>query len=327
MPDKDVLTQDEIDALLAGVDEGDVETVEGDTASGLSDYDLTNQDKVVRGRMPTLELISERFARLLRSDLPNSLKFPIEVGSGGVQVVKYSEYTDMLFVPTCIKLLRVDPFEGTCLITLDSKLIHNVVDCFFGGNGNVEGFEGREFTFTEKRVIDRIIDLVLKDYTKAWQDVMQIHPTVVGEEVNPGLVNVLSASEVMMVSSFRLELGDIGAELHIAFPYAALEPYRRLLDTTTKTEHDATDMTWRTKLEDALMDAHMPLNCVIGEAEVRLRDLMNFKVGDVIDISMHEFNEVKVSNVPTFKATLGDSRGKFALEFEKFLDRQGVSDV
>ena len=151
MTEKDVLTQEEIDALLGGSQDVEDEVAEGQQA-GLSDYDLANQDKVVRGRMPTLELISERFARMLRNDLPNSLKFPIEVGPGGVQVIKYSEYVDMLFVPTCIKLIRIHPFDGTCLLTLDAKLVHRIVDLFFGGEGKVDSYEGKEFTFTERRV-------------------------------------------------------------------------------------------------------------------------------------------------------------------------------
>ncbi len=328
MSDKDVLTQEEIDALLTGVDDGDV-AVEGQVAgeeggensgkeNALQDYDFTNQNKVVRGRMPTLELISERFARMLRTDLPASLKFPIEVGPGGVQVLKYSEYVDTLFVPTCLKLVRIHPFEGTCLLSLDAKLIHRIVDRFFGGDGLIETFDGKEFTFTERRVIDRIVQLVLHDYESAWQDVMPIRSEVVGEEVNPGLVNVLANSEILMVSSFRLEMEEGGGELHIAFPYASLEPYRNILDTTTKTDHEASDGLWRAKLESALLNAELPISCVIGDLQVRLRDLMGFQPGDVLDINMGELHQVRVANIPTFEATLGDSRGKFALEFETF---------
>ncbi len=322
MSDKDVLTQEEIDALLTGVDEGEVDTdASGGDGAQTVEYDFTKQNKVVRGRMPTLELISERFARMLRTDLPASMKFPIEVGPGGVQVVKYSEYVDTLFVPTCIKLVRIHPFEGTCLVTLDAKLIHRMVDRFFGGDGLIESFDGKEFTFTERRVIDRIVQLVLRDYQSAWQDIMQIRPEVVGEEVNPGLVNVLASSEILMVCSFRLDMEEGGGELHIAFPYASLEPYRNLLDTTTKADHEASDGLWRAKLESALLDAELPISCVIGDVQVKLRQLMQLQPGNVLDMNMRELHQVRIANIPTFEATLGDSRGKFALEFESFNDR------
>jgi len=319
MADKDVLTQEEIDALLHGVDDGSVDTeLDADGAPRIGDYDLTNQDKVVRGRMPTLELIAERFARMLRNDLPASLKIPIEVGLGGVQVVKYSEYIDTLYVPTCIKLVRVEPFTGTCLLTLDAKLIHRLVDLFFGGSGVVNSLEGKEFTLTERRVIDRIVQLVLKDFELAWQDELPIRTEVIGDEVNPGLVNVIPGSEVLMVSSFRLELAEGGGELHIAFPYASLEPYKSILDTTAKKETKDGNDQWRAQMERTLLDAALPINCVIGDVELRLRDLMRLQPGDVLDLNMQEVHQVCISNIPTFNATLGDSRGKFALEFESF---------
>jgi len=314
MTDKNILTQEEIDALLSGVDEEDVDSAEGESANIIT-YDLTNQDKVVRGRMPTLELIAERFARMLRNDLPNSLKVPIEVGMGGVQVIKYSEYIDALYVPTCIKLLRIKPFTGTCLLTLDAKLIHRLVDLFFGGSGAVDSLEGKEFTLTEKRVIDRIVKLVIEDFELAWKDELPVEIEVVGDEINPGLVNVIPGSEVLMLSSFRLELEDGGGELHIAFPYAALEPFKGILDATGKNETKDTNDQWRKSMERTLLDAELPLNCVIGDVDLRLRDLLHLKPGDVLDLNMQDVHQVCIANIPTFNATLGDSRGKFALEF------------
>lgn len=318
MADKDVLTQEEIDALLTGVDDGSVDVEEGEGQASVSQYDLTNQDKVVRGRMPTLELIAERFARMLRNDLPSSLKVPIEVGLGGVQVIKYSEYIDTLFVPTCIKLVRIKPFAGTCLLTLDAKLIHRLVDLFFGGSGMVSSLEGKEFTLTERRVIDRIVNLVLADFELAWQDELPVQTEVVGDEVNPGLVNVIPGSEVLMLSSFRLELEEGGGELHVAFPYASLEPFKGILDATGKKEAKDSNDQWRSNMERSLLDAELPLNCVIGDVQLRLRDLLRLQAGDVLDLNMQELHQVRVANIPTFTATLGDSRGKFALEFESF---------
>jgi flagellar motor switch protein FliM len=318
MTDKDVLTQDEIDALLSGVDEGSLDTDVDENSANVTPYDLTSQDKVVRGRMPTLEVISERFARKLRSDLPSSLKFPIEVGPGGVQVLKFSEYVDMLFVPTCVKLLRVDPFVGTCLIALDAKLIHRIVDRFFGGDGMANTLEGKDFTMTEHRVIDRVLNLVIADYEEAWEDVLPIKVSVIGEEVNPALINVMGSSEVLMVSSFRLELDGGGGELHIAFPYVALEPYKALLDATSKKDNSNLDAEWRSAMERALLDAEVPISALIGDVQLRLRDMMRFEPDDIIDLDLQDNHPVRVAGIPTFTASLGDSRGKFALEFDSF---------
>jgi len=317
---KDVLTQEEIDALLAGVDDGAVEPGKED-AEGISLYDFSNQERTVHGRLPTLEIISERFSRLLRNSLPSSLKFPIEVGPGGSEVVKYSEYIGSLYVPTSIKLLRIQPFAGTCLLTIEAKLIRRIVDLFFGGDGAAGSFEGKEFSLTEQRVINRITDLAISEFLLAWQDILPVSIDVINDESNPNLVNILNPSDALMVCSFRLELEDGGGELQIAFPYASLEPFKSVLDTTAQTETEDIDSAWRIALEHALLNAEVPLSCVIGEAQLKLRQLMRMQPGDVLDIDMQEVHQVSIANKPAFNASLGDSRGKFALEFATFDNR------
>ena len=319
MADKDVLTQAEIDALLSGVDEGAVPTEAGDSlAASVSDYDLTNHDQVVHGRLPTVELISERYARLIRSSLPATMKVPIEVGPGGVQVVKFSEYMETLYVPSCIKMLKVQPFFGICLLTMDAKLIHQIVDRFFGGDGQSDRIEGKEFSPTERRVIDRIVERLLVDLETAWEDVLPIRCEVVGDEANPSFVNVLSGSEAVLVTSYRLSLGESGGELHFAFPYAALEPYKKVLDSTSQADGKGQDTSWRAAMEMALVDVEIPLNCLIGESELRLREVIRMQPNDVIDINMQELHQVRAGRLPIFTAVMGDSRGRLALEFNEF---------
>lgn len=318
MTDKDVLTQEEIDALLSGVDEGDVDTeVEGEDTD-VAEYDLTRQDRVVRGRLPTVERISERFTRQIRTSLPACLRIPVEVGTGGVQVVKFSEYLETLYVPTAIQMVKIKPFAGMCLITLDAKLIHRVVDRFFGGMGETENFESREFSATEQKVISRIVDLLLDELQKSWSEVMPIQCELAGSEVNPGLLNVVPQSDAVLVTSYRIDLEDKGGELHVVFPYSSLEPYKRVLDSTSSQDDDGRDVAWYNALEQAVMDTEVPMSCVIGESTVRLRDLIRMRPGDVLDLQMDATHRVAVEKIPLFTATLGDSRGKFALEFENF---------
>ena len=318
MTDKDVLTQEEIDALLAGVDDGSLDTEEASEGDRVATWDLTNQDRVVRGRLPAVELISERFARTIRATLPQSLKIPLEVGTGGVQVMKFSEYTETLFVPTCIKLLRIQPFAGTCMLALDAKLVHRIVDRFFGGDGTASAVEGREFSPTENRVVARIVDRLLRDFKEAWQEVLEVDCAVVGDEINPGLVNAIPSSDAVLVTSYRLDLDEGGGELHLVFPYASLEPYKRLLDTSSQHDTEDFDQAWRQRMEETLLDTEVPLNCLIGDSQIRLRDLMRLEVGDVLDLQMQEIHQVRVGKLPLFTATLGDSRGRFALEFQSF---------
>lgn len=318
MTDKDVLTQEEIDALLSGVQEGSVDMDPADEQANVSAYDLTNQDRVVHGRLPGLELVAERFIRRIRVTLPAYLKVPLEVGSGGVQVIKYSEYAESLYVPTYINLLKIAPLAGTSLLTLDAKLIHHIVDRFFGGIGEISAFERKEFTRTERKVIGRMVQLLLADFASAWQEIMPVSCEVVGDEVNPSLLNVIAPGDAVMVTSYRLDLPDGGGELHFAFPYAALEPFKRILDVSAKQENEGGDEAWRAALERTLLDVEVPLNCLIGEAELRLRTLLRLTPGDELDLDMGELHQVSVDHLPLFTATLGNSRGKLALEFNDF---------
>ena len=319
MTDKDVLTQEEIDALLSGVEEGSVDVEQSEHAAAVSEYDLTSQDQVVRGRLPAVELVAEKFIRHMRSTLPAYLKVPIEVGSGGIQVLKYAEYADTLFMPTCIKLLKIQPFAGTCLLTMDAKLVHRIVDRFFGGAGDISSFEGKEFTRTEGRVVARLVELLLADFTQAWAETMAVACEVVGEEVNPSLLNIMSATDAVMVTSYRLDLAEgAGGELHIVFPYASLEPCKQLLGANTLMDEEEGNDLWRSTLERALLDAEVPINCLIGESEVRLRKLLRLQPGDELDLDMNELHQVSVGHLPLFTATLGDSRGRLALEFNDF---------
>ena len=318
MTDKDVLTQDEIDALLTGVDDGSVDTDEQPEAGDVHDFDLTSQDRVVKGRLPTVELVSERFARLVRASLPASLKVPLEVGAGGVEIVKFSEYADKLFVPTCVKLLRIHPFAGTCLLALDAKLVHRIVDRFFGGDGLAASFEGKEFSPTEGRVISRIVELLLREFETAWSDVLPVQCEVTGDEINPSLINVINQSDAVLVTSYRIDLDDGGGELHLVFPYASLEPYKRVLDASSSQDSDEFDEAWRAAMEGSLLDAEVPLTCLIGDVQLRLKDLLRMQPGDVLDINLKEMHQVRVGHQPLFAATLGDSRGRFALEFDRF---------
>lgn len=318
MTDKDVLTQDEIDALLTGAEESETEDAGEEGAREIVEYDLTRQDRVVRGRMPTVERICERFTRQIRSSLPSCLRIPLEVGSGGVQIVKFSEYAETLYVPTGIQVLKIKPFAGACLLCLDAKLIHRIVDRFFGGDGESDSFDGREFSMTEQKVINRIVDLLTQELEAAWEEVLPISCEVIGSEVNPGLLNVVPQSDAVLVTSYRIDLEDRGGELHIVFPYTSLEPYKRVLDATSGQDDDSRDQEWRAALEQSVLDAQLPMSCVIGETSLRLRDLIKMRPGDVLDIHMEPEHLVTVDKVPVFSATLGDSRGKFALEFESF---------
>ena len=320
--DQDVLSQDEIDALLTGVDSGDVDTEADDDIddSTIRPYDLASQDRVVRGRLPTLEVIGERFARQLRSNLYGLLRYTVEVGVGGVQILKYGEYVHTLYVPSSINLLRLRQLIGYAMVVLDAKLVFTVVDQYFGGAGKQVKIEGRDFTPTESRIVHKLLELMMQDLAQAWQSVIEIDVEYIGTEVNPSLVNIVGANDVMVVQSFRLDLGGESGEIQIALPYSMLEPHRKMLDAPTQSDDDGRDRQFLPKLERRLLETEIALSSCIAQKDIRLKELMAIREGDVIPIDLGDVHTVRAGETPLFTAKLGESRGKLAFEVDELLE-------
>ncbi|MEM7000960.1 MAG: flagellar motor switch protein FliM [Pseudomonadota bacterium] len=318
MADKDVLTQEEIDALLSGVDKAELSEGDDPVAADVQPYDLTKQNRPVGGRLPTVELVAERFARRLRLSLPRSLKIPLEIGQAGVQVMKFGDYLDLLQIPSCIKVLKAEPFAGHCLATLDADLVHKIVDCFFGGMGLVQGMQHRDFSPTEHRVINRIVSLLLEELTVAWEELVPLKFEVVGNEINPAFINHIAGNDMVLVISHRIQLEEDGGELQWVYPYSSLADFKQILDAATQIDDSQAVDAWQQAMLGAIMDTEVALNCCIGQSQLRVRDIAGLQAGQVLDIDMAEQHQVGVSDVALFVASLGDSRGRFALEFERF---------
>ena len=321
----DLLSQDEIDALLHGVDDvEDEEEVEDVVQSkdGTSDYDFSSQDRIVRGRMPTLEMVNERFARHMRISLFNMMRRTAEVSINGIQMIKFGEYIHTLFVPTSLNMVRFRPLKGTALITMEARLVFILVDNFFGGDGRYHAkIEGREFTPTERRIIQMLLKLIFEDYKEAWSPVMDVSFEYLDSEVNPSMANIVSPTEVVVISSFHIELDGGGGDFHIALPYSMLEPIRELLDAGVQSDKEDTDMRWSKALRDEIMDVPVAINTKFIEVDIPLSQLMELQAGDIIPIEMPEHITVLIEDLPTFRAKLGRSRDNIALKIESKIKR------
>jgi flagellar motor switch protein FliM len=318
---QDLLSQEEIDALLHGVDDGDVETSSDDEPGAVKPYDLTSQDRIVRGRMPTLEMINERFARYTRISMFNLLRRSADVSLGGVQIQKFGEYTHTLYVPTSINMVKFRPLRGTALIILDARLVFKLVDNFFGGDGRHAKIEGREFTPTEQRVVHMVLNQAFVDLAEAWKAVLPIDFEFIHSEVNPSMANIVSPSEVVVVSTFHVELDGGGGDLHITMPYSMIEPIREMLDAGLQTDTDDRDDRWVTALRNDVMEAKVLLECELARRDITLRDIVNMKVGDVVPIELGDFQTVTANRVPMFRSQIGQSNGNLALKVSELIDR------
>ncbi|MDD3764635.1 MAG: flagellar motor switch protein FliM [Nevskiales bacterium] len=320
----DLLSQDEIDALLHGVDSGDVDTTPPPAAPGEArPFDFTSQDRIVRGRMPTLEMVNERFARLFRISLFNMLRRSPELTVVGIETAKFNEYTHSLFVPTNLNLIRVKPLRGTALFVFEPRLVFTVVENFFGGDGRLNTkIEGREFTPTEMRVIQLMLKQAFQDLQEAWSPVMNLDFEYLNSEVNPHFANIVSPSEIVVVSKFKIELEGGGGHLHVTFPYSMIEPIRDLLDAGIQSDRADKDERWVHALRDQIRDTEVEVESELAQATISLRELARLKPGDVIPIKLPKTIDLCVEKLPLFRGTFGVSGGKNAVRITEVIKRQ-----
>ena len=317
---QDLLYQDEIDALLHGVDDGEVDTDTDIDDGTAQSYDLTSQDRIVRGRMPTLEMVNERFSRYTRISLFNLLRRSADVAVGGIQVQKFGEYVHTLFVPTSLNMIKLRPLRGTGLIVLDAKLVFKLVDNYFGGDGRHAKIEGREFTPTELRVVEMVLQEAFTDLKEAWKAVLPVEFEFVNAEVNPSMANIVSPSEVVVVSTFHIELDGGGGDMHITLPYSMIEPIRETLDSDLQTDVDDIDDRWIKSLREGILNATVNIGCKVAQKEVPLRDIIDLKEGDVIPMEMPGDLVITANGIPMMLAKLGQSKGNLALQVLEKID-------
>lgn len=317
----DFLSQDEVDALLKGVTgETDESEKEGDDDAGIRAYNLGTQERIVRGRMPTLELVNERFARYLRIGLFNYMHRNAEISVGPIRVQKYSEFIRNLVVPTNLNLVAAKPLRGTALFVFDPNLVFLVVDNMFGGDGRFHTrVEGRDFTATEQRIIQGLLGVVFGEYSKSWKPVYDIHFEYIRSEMNSQFANIATPSEIVVSTSFTLEFGGATADMHICFPYSMLEPIRDLLYSTMQSDQLSTDKRWIGTLRKQLQGAEVEIVAQLGSGNVSLREILMLKPGDVIPINIPHHIEALVDNVPLMECSYGQQSGQYALRVEKFI--------
>ncbi|NKN33207.1 flagellar motor switch protein FliM [Marichromatium bheemlicum] len=318
----DILSQDEIDALLHGVDSGDIDTEENPyPADGqVRPFNLASEERIVRGRMPTLDMINERFARYLRVHLFNLLRRSSEISVVGTKVTKFSEYIHSLYVPTSLNLVRVTPLHGTALFVFDPRLVFTLVDNFFGGDGRYYSrIEGRDFTPMELRVIQNLLHAAFDDMKKAWEPVMDLTFEYVNSEVNPQFANIVSPTEIVVINDFHIELEGGGGNLHVTLPYSMIEPIRELLDTGLQSDRSGVDERWLHALSEEVQIAEVEIFSMLTEATLTVRELLDIRPGDIIPIELPETVVLNVEDIPTCRGRFGTSNGNNAIKITEFL--------
>ena len=325
---QDFLSQDEVDALLKGVtgESDEPEASDGDD-SGIRSYNLGTQERIVRGRMPTLELINERFARYLRIGLFNYMHRTTEISVGPIRVQKYSEFIRNLVVPTNLNLVAAKPLRGTSLFVLDPNLVFLVVDNMFGGDGRFHTrVEGRDFTPTEQRIIQGLLRTIFQEYSRSWKPVYDMTFEYIRSEMNSQFANIATPSEIVIATTFSLEFGGTAADMHICFPYSMVEPIRDLLYSSMQSDQLSTDQRWIVMLRKQLKDAEVEIKAQLANTTLTLNEVLKMQVGDIIPISVPEKIIAHVDNITLMECYYGNQGGQYALKIEKFLvqDREAL---
>jgi flagellar motor switch protein FliM len=319
-----ILSQDEVDALLQGIT-GESQKLEQEQVEegAIRDYNLASQERIVRGRMPTMEIINERFARNIRIGLFNFIRKSPEISIGGVKVQKYSAFLREIVVPTNFNIVSVRPLRGSGLIVCDPTLVFAVIDALFGGAGKYHTrIEGRDFSPTESRIITRLVEVITTEYKKAWQGVYPLELDYQRSEMQPQFANIATPSEIVVATSFTLEIGDTSGTIHFCIPYATLEPIRDVLYSTIQGDSNEPDRRWVNLMKEQIQSANVELVAELGTAPATVEQLLSFKAGDFIELDLQPAIQAKVVGVPVFDCHYGISNGKYALKVDQMLSNQ-----
>jgi flagellar motor switch protein FliM len=316
-----ILSQDEVDALLQGIT-GESQKLEREEVSseGVRNYDLSSQERIVRGRMPTMEIINERFARNIRVGLFNFIRRSPEISIGGIKVQKYSAFLREIVVPTNFNIVAVRPLRGSGLVICDPSLVFAVIDALFGGVGKYHTrIEGRDFSATEQRVIQRLVGLIAAEYKSAWQGIYPLELEYQRSEMQPQFANIATPAEIMVTTSFTLEIGESTGSVHFCIPYSTLEPIRDVLYSTIQGDSAEPDRRWVNLLKTQIQSAEVQLVAELATAPATVEQLLSLKAGDFIELDLDPVIQVKVDGVPVFDSLYGISNGKYAIKIENVL--------
>ncbi|MGE4440928.1 MAG: flagellar motor switch protein FliM [Desulfomicrobium sp.] len=316
-----ILNQDEVDALLRGISGGEIETEEeiASDTTGIVSFDLANQDRIIRGRMPVLEIINDRFSRLCTSALANTMRKRVDVNPISIDMSKFGDFMRSLPVPTSINIFKIDPLRGNALLVVDTRLVFSLVENFFGGAGSQPKIEGRDFTPIEQSIIVKVVKIILANLEDAWRPVHEVSIELLRSEINPQFATIVPPSDVVVVISFEVELENALGSMVLALPYATIEPIRSKLYAAFQTERLEIDHAWISRFRDRLMETPIELNVTFGTTQISGRQLLDMKVGDILMLDQDEDDMLtgRVQGILKFLGLPGYVKGNKAFKVVK----------
>ncbi|NDV19165.1 flagellar motor switch protein FliM [Pseudodesulfovibrio sp. JC047] len=316
-----ILEQDEVDALLRGLSGGDVETETEipEDETGIVAFDLANQDRIIRGRMPVLEIVNDRFARLCTNALANTMRKRVDINPISIDMSKFGDFMRSLPVPTSISIFKMDPLRGNALLVVDSRLVFALVENFFGGAGSQPKVEGRDFTPIEQAIVERVVKIALANMEESWKPVHEVHIELVRTEVNPQFAAIVPPSDVVIVVTFEVELENAIGSLIVCLPYATMEPIRSKLHASFQSERLEVDHVWINRFKERLMETPVEMVVRMGRTSITGRQLLYLQEGDIIllDTDEDELLEAEIEGIRKFQGLPGRVKGNKSFQVIK----------
>ncbi len=305
-----VLSQDEVDALLKGMIDGEieVEAEEGILDGGISPYDFNSQERIIRGRMPTMEVINEHFARAFRISLSMILRRTVDIQTSFVQMLKFGEFLRSLPLPSSFHIYKIDPLRGQSLMVVDSKLVFALVECFLGGTARSRfKIEGRDFTTIERRLINKVVVMAFQDLEKAWAPVHPVKMHLVRVEINPMFVGIATPNDIMVISKFQVEMEQADGFITLCTPYASVEPIKGKLYSGFQSEKLELDGRWTTRIQQQVQEMEVEVVVELASTVMRAQELLKLAAGDLILFNKRVTDPLlgKVEGIPKFTGHAG----------------------
>ncbi|MBQ8519027.1 MAG: flagellar motor switch protein FliM [Agathobacter sp.] len=314
----DVLSQNEIDALLNALSSGelDVDEIKDSGEKQVKDYDFARPSKFSKEHLRTLEIIFEHYGRLLSTNLPVYLRKNVQIEVMNSEAVTYQEFSNALSNPVLLGIVNFAPLQGSIIIEMATNLGYAIVDRMLGGKG--EALEKvREYSEIELLILERIFVVCVNLLHEPWQNVVEIHPRLERIETNSQYAQIISPSEMIAIITINVKIGDVEGLMNICLPFITVEDVIDKLNTkywyANMQQYDETD--YADAIEVLIRKAQIPLKAVLGSSTISVSDFSMLQVGDIIrlDRKAEEELDVYVGNIRKFTALPGASGEKYAV--------------
>lgn len=317
---EDILSQDEIDALLRGIEGGEVETETAETPAGVRSYDFTSQEKIVRGKMPSLDIINERLARSFRVSLASDIRKIVDIVNVNVNITKFYDFLRSVPFPSSLNIIKLEPLRGFSLVVFDASMIFSLIEFYFGGSGKGHYKpEGREFTPIEQRIINKVLMMFLESVEEAWKPIFPLKTQYIRTEMNPQFVTIVTPVDVVIEIEFTLEIETRECKIMICIPYASVEPIKEKLYSAFMVDRDEMDMKWFIRIKEQIIRITVEVEAILGKTNIDFKTLIDLKRGDIIGLQRRtdEDIDVLIEGIPKFRGKLGTFKGNYAVKITR----------